>query len=164
MSVPEVQGVEYANHIQAALDAEYQRRDNFNSRAATVITSAVGLVSLTLVVYALVLGKDFKLSGAELYCMMAALVFLLLCAASGVLAGMSWSYDVAPASTLRDMITTRWMDDEVDARNCVAKTNIDTIESLRSGSTTKHRFLFTAYILQTVAIGALGLSAVFVFT
>jgi hypothetical protein len=59
------QGEEYTNHIKAELEAEYKRRDDLNARSASVITSAGGLVTLTVAVLAVFLGKDYRLDGGE---------------------------------------------------------------------------------------------------
>lgn len=164
MSDEEIQGKEWTDHIKVALEAEYMRRGELDARATSAVTSAGGLLTLTIAVFALFLGSNFKLEGAERNWMALAFGLLLVCAICGVFASFSWSYTVANEATLRAMIVDKWEDDEVDARNSVAKTNIDTIVSLRSGSTRKYKLLRGAYAAQAASIGALSMSALYAFT
>ena len=159
------QGEEYANYIKAALEAEYKRRDDFNARSASVITSAGGLVTLTVTVLAFFLGKDYRLDGAERVWMIIAFVLFLSCAVLGVVAGnRSPKYQVADADSLKAMITTQWVQSEVDARNAVAEANIAAIVSLRTGNNEKYCVLLAAVISQIAAIAALAISALLALT
>ncbi|MFA3899750.1 hypothetical protein ACKAMS_32600 [Rhodococcus sp. 5A-K4] len=159
------QGEEYANYIKAALEAEYKRRDDFNARSASVITSAGGLVTLTVAVLAFFLGKDYRLDGAERVWMIIAFVLFLSCAVLGVVAGnRSPKYQVADADSLKAMITTQWVQSEVDARNAVAEANIAAIVSLRTGNNEKYCVLLAAVISQIAAIAALAISALLALT
>lgn len=54
-------GTQYASFIEAELTAETARGRSINSRAAAVLTGATGLVTLSLAVFAVFIGKDFVL-------------------------------------------------------------------------------------------------------
>ncbi|OZF41813.1 hypothetical protein CH293_27420 [Rhodococcus sp. 14-2470-1b] len=158
------QGEEYTNHIKAALEAEYKRRDDLNARSASVITSAGGLVTLTVAVLAVFLGKDYLLSGGERGWMIFAFILFLVCAILGVFAGLSWKYKVADGASLNEMTDTHWCDSEDDARKAVAKTNTKSVVSLRDGNNWKSRFLLAATISQVLAIAGLAISALLALT
>lgn len=159
-----MQGKEWTEYIKVALEAEYKRRGEVDARAGSAVTSAGGLLTLTIAVFALFLGSNFKLEGVERNWMVTAFGLLLLCAICGVLASFSWPYEVANKATMTQMIVEKWDNDEVDARYIIAKINIATIVTLRSGSTKKYWFLFGAYTAQAVSIGALGMSALYALT
>ena len=150
------QGTEYAEFIRAELDREYARRDVVNSRAATAISSATGLVTLVVAAAALVKGQGHTFHGFAAFWLVVAVVALLGAGVMAILAGVSWKFTVADESTLRAMAEGRWGDTVVDARNTVAKANIKTITTLRSGNNTKTTRLLVAYGLQTGAIAALA--------
>lgn len=159
MSPGEDQGEEYTNHIKAALEAEYKRRDDLNARSGSVITSAGGLVTLTVAVLAVFLGKEYLLDGGERGWMIFAFILFLVSAILGVVAGLSWKYKVADGNSLKEMTDSHWGDSEVDARKAVADTNIEAIGSLRKGNNWKARFLLAASISQVLAIAGLAISA-----
>jgi hypothetical protein len=153
------QGTEYAKFIEAQLKHEYDRRDTVNSRLNTAITSATGLVTVTLVVLAVLKGKDFTLRGAALTALFVALFALLIAAALGVFGGLNWNYKVTDVPTMQAMIDEHWMDTEVTARGIAALCNVQTINTLRKGTDTKYQFLHGSGIAQLVALLALGISA-----
>lgn len=150
------QGSEFAAFLKDELANEISRRDSVNSRAATAITSATGLVTLVLAVVAIAKGKDYSVSGADLAALVAALVALLLSAVAAILAGLNWKYKAVSTGSMRRMVQDKWATAEVDARNATACCNVTAIESLRRATTVKFRFLIVAAIGQIVAI--LGLS------
>jgi hypothetical protein len=156
------QGTEYARFIEAQLEYEYDRRDAVNSRSATAITSATGLVTITLVVIAVLKGKDFTLHGGALIALFIAFLGLLVSAVMGVLGGMNWPFPVTSVSTMSLMVGDHWRDSEVTARGVAAFCNVKTINALRAGTNIKYRFLLAAAIAQVVAILALGVSALIV--
>jgi len=157
------QGSEYANFIQAALSREYTARDLVNSRAGTSITSATGLVTLTLAVVAVFKGQQYTLHGGALAALTAALICLFGAGALAVLAGINWRYTVASTATMHMMLAQpHWLDDEVDARNQVAYTNVETIDTLRHGTTIKYRLLLAAWCAQVAAIIALSTTVLIV--
>lgn len=151
------QGSEFADFLKDELANEISRRDSVNSRAATAITSATGLVTLVLAVVAVAKGKDYIISGAALAALVVALVALLLSAVAAIIAGLNWKYMTVSTGTMRRMVQDKWATAEVDARNATAYCNLIAIESLRRATTVKFRFLIGASIGQIVAI--LSLSA-----
>ena len=156
------QGAEYARFIEAQLKSEYDRRDTVNSRAGAAITSATGLVTITLVVVAVLKGKDFTLHGGALVALFVAFFALLLSAAMAVLGGMNWRFQVTSVATMKAMVGERWGDSEVSARGVAAFCNVKTINTLRAGTNIKYRFLLAPAVAQLVAILALGTSALIV--
>jgi hypothetical protein len=160
------QGTNYAAFIEAELKAEHARRDSVNSRAATVLTSSAGLVTLALAVFAVIVGKDFILTGSAKTLLVLALAALLCSAACAVVAGFPWRIKLAKPSTLREMIGKKhWGDSEVTARGVAAYTNLEVIESLRPGTNIKFGWLLAAGIFQVVAVAMLaGCTIAVVFT
>jgi hypothetical protein len=153
------QGTEYGTFIQDELKHEYDRRDSVNSRAATAMTAASGLVTLVLAVVAIAKGKDYTLSGGGLTALVVALIALLSSAGFGVLAGINWRYKVTSIATMQNMLGSHWMDTEIAARNSAAQCNVVTINSLRKGTNIKFGFLLAAALGQLTAIIALTVTA-----
>ncbi|UZG58026.1 hypothetical protein [Rhodococcus opacus] len=161
----EEQGKEYAGFIQKELEREYGRRDTVNSRAATAITSATGLVTIVLAVVAVAKGKDFTLSGCALVSLWVALLSFLASAILAVLAGINWKYKATSVESMYRMVGDRWEDDtEVTARNLAALCNVVTIKSLRGGTTIKYRLLLGSAGFQALAIAALAASVIALVT
>lgn len=158
------QGKEYSAFVQNELNHEYSRREAVNTRAAAAIVGSTGLVTIVLAVVAVLKGKDFTLTGAPLNSLMASLVAFLVAAVLAVLAGLNWKYEVTKTSSMREMVTDRWTESEVTARNRAAYCNLITIDSLRAGTSIKFRFLIAATIVQIVAIGGLASCVLFVIT
>lgn len=156
------QGSEYATFIENELKHEYDRRDAVNSRAAGAITAATGLVTIVLAVLAVLKGKDFTLTGGPLTALAVALIALLVAAVLAILAGINPSHEVTTVDTMRKMLRDHWGDSEVDARNLVAGSNIQTIDSLRKGTNVKFRYLTGGAVVQVVAVLALSVSALLV--
>ena len=153
-------GKQYAAFIEAELKAETDRRDSVNTRAATALTSAAGLVTLVLAVFAVLLGKDFRLAGltgwAKAY-LAVALFALLGSAICAVVAGRPWRIKLTKPKTLYMMINEHWNDSEEDARNNIAYANVEVIASLRPGTNIKYKFLIAAGVCQIIAVAALVL-------
>jgi hypothetical protein len=158
----ETQGTEYATFIENELKSEYDRRDSVNSRAATAVTSATGLVTVTLAVVAVLKGKEFTLHGGALIALFVGLFAFLASAVLAVLAGLNWRFDVTSIPTLHGMRSEHWTDTETTARNIVAYCNVETISTLREGTNMKAGFLVAASFAQVVAIMALATSALIV--
>jgi len=73
---------QYAEFIKEELKAEVARRGSINTRAGTAVTGSVGLVTLVLAVFAVLIEKDSFLSGSA---KTSSLIALLGAAASAVL-------------------------------------------------------------------------------
>lgn len=156
------QGTEYATFIQNELKFEHDRRDTVNSRAATAVTSATGLVTVTLAVVAVLKGQHFTFQGAGLVLLATGLLAFLVSGLLAVLAGLNWRYDVTSIDTLRQMSIDHWIDRETTARSLIAQSNVHTINSLRAGNNIKFMFLLAAGFAQTAAILALSISVLIV--
>jgi hypothetical protein len=150
------QGKQYATFIEAQLRAEDERRSSVTSRAGSALTGATGLVTLVLAVVAVLLGKDFTLSGPAKAFLVAALFALLLSGCCAVLAGVAWSFVTPKPKTLQEMLQSHWTDSEVTARNNTAYCDLTTLLSLRHGTRIKFRFLTAAAVCQIAAIAALA--------
>lgn len=154
------QGASYAAFIQSELDREHERRDSVNARAATAITSATGLVTLTLAAVAVIKGQSTLLHGTSQAWLVVAVIALLVAATLAVLSGVNWRYNVTTPETLAEMRTTHWSDTEVTASNVVAHCNILTIKALRAGTNVKMALLLSAHGVQVFAIAALAVAFV----
>jgi hypothetical protein len=155
----------YAAFIDAELKAENDRRTSVNTRAATALTGATGLVTLVLAVFAVLgarndvvlgAGKDFVLTGWAKAFLVVALAALLGSAACAVAAGFPWRQKLISPRTLHKMLTSHRNDAEDVATDAVAYCNVAVIESLRSGTSIKVRFLVGAGACQIAAVAALG--------
>lgn len=159
------QGTHYTSFIAAQLAVEYQRRESVNTRAAGALTSAAGLVTVTLAVFSVLLGKDAVLhSSAKLFVTLA-LIALLAAAVCAVTAGFPWRMKMADPEALEMMLSAdHWGDSETTARAIAAHTDVQVIKSLRPGTQTKFYFLLATGICQIVAVAMLAactLSVVF---
>lgn len=154
------QGTQYAAFIEAQLAAEYERRASVNTRAASTLTGCAGLVTVVLAVFAVLVGKDFVLSGPPRDYLAKALIALLAAALLAVLAGIPWTSSVPPLKLLRGFLNDPdpsqgpwgWTNDEVDAREWTAKCNLRTLASLRRGTSLKFVLLILAGLAQVVAV------------
>jgi hypothetical protein len=156
------QGTQYTAYIAAELEREIARRDSANTRAAAALTGATGLVTLVLALFAVFLGKDVLLTGGAKVFIVVAVLALLMAGGCAVAAIRPRGEDLISTKTLRTLIDDQWMDTEPSARNQTARLVIDTIETLRLGSTSKGKWLLAAAILQLVAVSALAVSTVIV--
>jgi hypothetical protein len=146
----------YAAFIASELNAENARRDSINSRAAAGLTGSVGLVTLVLAVFAVLIGKDFVLTGWAKTFLVIALMALLVAAVFAVAGGFPWRLRLTAPETLHAMLDSHSNDSEDTARDAVAFCNTTVIESLRSGTAIKVWFLLGAGICQIVAVAALA--------
>ncbi|MFD4438441.1 hypothetical protein ACFWPK_01530 [Nocardia sp. NPDC058519] len=153
------QGAGWAAFIHDQLDREYSRRDALNTRAAGAVTSATGLVTLVLAVVAVLKGKDFTLTGGALVALYVGMLALLGSAVMAVLAGVNWRYRVTSTDSMRAMLVDHWTDSEVSARYVSAYCNLETVTSLRAGTSVKARLLLGAAAMQVLAILSIATSA-----
>lgn len=153
------QGAGWAAFIHDQLNREYSRRDALNTRAASAVTSATGLVTLVLGVVAVLKGKDFTLTGGALVALYVGMLALLGSAVLAVLAGVSWRYRVTSTDSMRAMLVDHWTDSEASARYVSAYCNLETVASLRAGTSVKAHLLLSAAAMQVLAILAMATSA-----
>jgi hypothetical protein len=166
------QGQQYAAFIEAQLAAENDRRASVNTRAATILTGSAALVTLVFAVFAVLAGKNFTLSanapGHPREWLEGALAALFFAALFALLAGVPWTTSVPPLHLLHSFLEVPnesaglpwgWTNEEVDAREWTAKSNLRTIKSLRSGTKLKYVLLIIATVLQLVALFCLAVCA-----
>lgn len=153
------QGKEYAAFIAAELRAEEQRRESVTARAATALTGTASLITLGLAVFAVVLGKDFKLTGPAKAAIAFTLLAFLCAAFCAVMAGRAQNYSFVTSETIYSMVNERWTDSEVSARNIAAFSNAFVLDHLRPGTNVKTKWLQLSAVFQLVAILGLALCA-----
>ncbi|MFQ6398979.1 hypothetical protein ACLMAJ_36775 [Nocardia sp. KC 131] len=112
-----------------------------------------------LAVVAVLKGKDFTLTGGALVALYVAMLALLGSAVLAVLTGVSWRYRVTSTDSMRAMLVDHWIDSEVDARYISAYCNLETVESLRAGTSLKAHLLLGAAAMQVLSILAMATSA-----
>jgi pheromone shutdown protein TraB len=159
------QGREWVEFIRKELDREYTRRDLINSRSAGTITSATALVTISLAVVAVVKGEHYTVAGAlHVWLLAGALLSLLGAAVLSILAGSArGGFSVAAVKDMRRMLSAElWASNPIDARNYTAQLDLIAIRTLRTGNTTKYRFLVLALTAQALGIFLLGIFAVVV--
>lgn len=148
-------GATYAAFVRTELEREYARRDTVNARAATAVTSTTGLVTLVTAAAAVVKGQSHLLHGWSAVWLLVAVLLLLAAAATAVIAGWSWKFDVTDKSTLVGLLGEHWSDSQITALSTVAQFDAKTLLTLRSGTNMKTRWLLATYVLQAAAIAAL---------
>ena len=166
------QGQQYTAFIEAQLAAENDRRASVNTRSASIVTGSAALVTLVFAVFAVLAGKDFTLPanapGHPREWLEGALVALFLAALFALLAGVPWTTSVPPLNLLHSFLKVPdgsaerpwgWTNDEVDAREYTAKSNLRTIASLRWGTKLKYVLLIIATAFQLLALLCLVFSA-----
>lgn len=161
------QGSEWVAFIAKELDREYDRRDRLNTRAATAITSATTLVTVSLAVVAVLKGQHLTVSGVlKVGSLLGALVLLLVAAVLSILAGATRSrFEVAAVNDMNRMLGEElWGADNVDARNYTAQLNLVAIRSLRKGNGFKYQFLVLSLFTQAIGVLLLAVFAIAVVT
>ena len=151
------QGSAYADFIAAELGRELDRRDNMTAQAMSLVTTAGGLLTLSIGVLAVLRGKNFvPTRGAQLV-FLGALVLYLAAGVLALMASISRRYKVASGDTLTAMLNSHWTDTEQSARFVTAFINIRSVGSLRTGNNTKALLLLVAAVAQIAAVVVLAL-------
>lgn len=146
----------YAAFIEAELKSENDIRTSVNSRAASALTGATGLMTLALAVFAVLVGTQHVFTGCARVWLVVALACLLSAGGCAVLAGFPWSQELTSTRTLDKMLNDRRDDPEDVARDAVAYCNAVAIQSIRHGTSIKVRLLLASGTCQILAIAALG--------
>lgn len=157
------QGKQFASFVEGELQAENERRESVNSRAATALTGATGLITVVLAVFAVLIGKDsYALSGGARWALGLALIALLLAAVCAVIAGIPWKHKLPKPGYLQELLDDHWQVTEVAARNITASCTVEVIAALRAGTNIKFWFLLAAGALQASAAASLVVCTFFV--
>lgn len=159
---PEDQGTEWSDFIKKELDREYTRRDTLNTRAAGAIASATTLITVSLAVIGIAKGARYVIDGLMAQVLLGfALLFLLIAAVLSILAGaVGGEFKVASVNDLNKMLSAAlWPVDTIDARYYTAQLNILATKTLRSGNTTKYRYLVIALVVQAIGVALLAFFA-----
>ena len=150
-------GEAYAKFIEAQLANELARRDSVNTRAATALTTATGLVTLALAVLAVLRGKDFVLtSGQAKVWLIIAVIALFVSAVCAVGAGVPWTMQLIDPTTLDAMVGPRWKDPADKALKNTAFANTLLLKGLQRGTARKFWLFLASGIAQIVAVFALA--------
>jgi len=155
------QGKTYAAFIEAEMKAERERRAAYEARGQALVTTSGTLVTLlTGLVTVVKTAATTRFPPSALVAVGATLLLFAAAAACGVVAGWNRRYTVAKASTLDKMVADHWTDDEVDARNHVARLLNATVETLRGSNSFKARWVTMGVAVQVAALVALGIAAI----
>lgn len=156
------QGETYVTFIKDILDHEYEQRRTIEARGAAIVTTSASLLTIIFGISVLFTGKDYRFASHNA---VALLIISLIAFVLGAVLGI-WvqNFQVADRRISRDSLTAmldeHWTDDEVDARNICAYTNVHVIGSLRSGTALKSRVATIGLFMQVSAVllllGALG--------
>lgn len=157
------QGKQYSSFIAAELSAETARRASLNSRAATLLTGATGLATLSLAILAVFIGKDFGLPIFSEVFLGAALAALLLTAILATVVQLPG--DGLSRATIADLeaLTSTSKDGadgtklgfynpEVQARYVSARSDLRALKKLREQTDKKTPWLTSAMWSQVAAI------------
>lgn len=152
------QGEAYAAFIERELDQEHERSKALSDRAAAITTTSSAFLGLVLTLTVLVTGKEYTYSGSGALGVLLGLLLFVVAALLGFIANIARKYELASPDTLLAMVDEHWTDQEVDARNVVAYSNVVTIDSLRGGNNTKARLLKWGAGVQVAAVVAVILA------
>ena len=153
----EPQGSVYSQFITDELGRELDRRDKMNAQAMSLLTSAGGLLTLSVAAIAFLDGKDFTPNGIAETLFAFALVLFLVAGGLALTASISRSYQVATGDAMIKMIIDHWTGTNTTARNVAAGLNIRTIGSLRTGNDSKALLLIWAAVAQVAAVVVLAI-------
>jgi len=150
------QGTVYFEFIESELEAERERRKSLDSRGASVVTTSSALATAVFALGALVTGQtSFTPDKVTTWSLLAGLALFGAAAFCGLMANRTIPYEVTDTSTLEEMRSGHWADDEVDARNITIYRNIQTIMTLRDGNNEKASWVTRAFVVQLLAAAAL---------
>ncbi|MFC4628023.1 hypothetical protein ACFO6V_07255 [Promicromonospora alba] len=143
------QGRTYAEYIIRELETERERRATLDARGASVVAVSASLATLLAAVGAFVSGQDdFILPKGAVAPLTLTLLAFAAASACGISATFLWRYSAPAVESLSAMVTGKWMTDEVDARNYVARLDLEAIRSLRVRNMYKARWLIAAFFFQ----------------
>lgn len=147
----------YAAYVEAESKAERERRATIDTRGLAVVTSSATFTTIALALSSVLpsFGRPGS-SGLGLFTVAVALLVVACC--MGVLSTLNLSYEVGSTETAQRMLTDRWTDDEVDARNLVATLHLATTRRLRQGNGRKSRLLLLALSAQALGVVLLGVA------
>ncbi len=154
------QGSEYADFVKGELADEEARRSSVNTRAFTSITASGTQFAVATGLLLFLRGKDWLPRHGAAWAFAVSLSLYLISVGLGLLATQSHKTTVASPETMRTMLTERWMDHQIDARNSVAAVRVNAIEALREGTGSKTKWLKRSVWAQIAAMTALAVAVV----
>lgn len=161
MSSTDDQGKRYCEFISDQLDREDARRVSLDQRALAVITSSGAFTTLLFAVVTATRGKDGVLASSTSRFVIATVVLLVVSALCALLATKLLGYTVTSVSTLRAMLASpHWQDDEVDARNATATSQVNSVQTLRDGNDKKANYVVVSIGFQALAFVTLTFAVV----
>jgi hypothetical protein len=143
----------YSDFIESELRNERDRKAALDTRAASLVTTSGSLITILAAVGAFV-GRDTKapLPTQALLLLTLALIGFAFAVLAGIISGWNRPYRVADTESMRTMIRSRWMDEELLARVEVADVNVRMIDQLRAMNNGKEVYLRAGWISQVVAL------------
>lgn len=154
------QGFEYADFVKGELADEEARRSSVNTRAFTSITASGTQFAIATGLLLFLRGKDWLPRHGAAWAFAVSLSLYLMSVGLGLLATQSHKTSVASPETMRRMLTDRWTDHQVDARNSVAFVRVNAIEALRQGTGSKAKWLKRSVWARISAMTALAVAVV----
>jgi hypothetical protein len=159
------QGKNYAAFIENELKAERDRRTAYDSRGQSLVTTSGALVTLLGGLAALVRTSTVvRLPTPALITVSIALILFVCAAACGIIAGWNRHYAVATVTTMQRMTIDHWKDEEVDARNNVARVQLRTVDTLRKANEFKVQWVSIGLVVQVAALTVLAVAVTIVIT
>jgi hypothetical protein len=156
---PDIAGSAYHDLIDGQLERENARKDSFESRGISMITSAGTIVTLLFGLAALTTKtSDFTLKGGAKTALVVALCFLLSSAVAGVVVNAPLQYSEAdPGALMRLLDEQFWWGDPAIGRRRTAELEIKQVARARKMNSLKARLLvagLAAEILGVLAVAA----------
>lgn len=160
---PPERGTEYAAFLENELKREIARRDSINTRAVSALTSATGLATLVLALFAVVIGKDATIVGAAKILMMLAVLSLLAASGCALVAARARRAYVIGVKSFEELVTAPfWAMPEPYARWQTSRLIIEQIKDMRPETLTRGKRLFASAMFQLASVLFLGLATIVV--
>ena len=151
----------YAALIEAQLAAERAQRESINTRAASLLTTAISVSTLAVAILAVFKGTGLlHASGVAKWAFLIGLGLLLVSAGFAMVAGRPIGITVVKPDSMYTMVQDRWADPQTDALKNTAYANVVILESIRPGTRRKNLEYFSGTLCQIVAIIFFIISAV----
>ena len=150
-------GEAYSGLIEAEVQAELNRKTAMDARAASLIATSGGLVTILAAVSAFV-GSDrsARLPWYASVTLLGALLAFAFASLAGIMAGRLMRYRAPKIESLNAMVGDHWDDDERGARRAVATVRITMVESLRDANDRKGGWIYAGWWAQAAALGLLA--------
>ncbi len=158
------QGKAYADYLGQELATERTRQASLDDRGFKVQQSAGAVVALVSGVAALAGGKDYVLPDPAAWCLVFALVTLIVAGVFGGLATRLHDHETTSKVMFERMLNrNHWGDNQVDARYIGPFENAHTLKTLRAGNNDKSTWLRLAIYGQILGGTLVALTVALAF-